>query len=56
MDIWGWCHDCARWFPCQDWFDPKVAQPCCPGCGSEPSAIENRAAGRRVLAQLDEVA
>lgn len=44
MEIWGHCADCDRWFPCTAWFDRDAPAPCCPRCGDEPWAIENRAA------------
>lgn len=47
MEIWGHCAHCDRWFPCVAWFDRSAPAPCCPRCGNEPWAIENRAA--RVL-------
>lgn len=46
MDIWALCGTCRRWFHCPTWFDRSQPQPRCQVCGSEPIAIENRAAGR----------
>lgn len=43
MEIWGHCSGCDRWFPCEGWFDREAPAPCCPMCGAEPHAIENRA-------------
>jgi hypothetical protein len=49
MEIWGLCRECQRWFYCAGWFDDDVPMPTCPACGSEPSAIENRAARRDIV-------
>ncbi|HWB71433.1 MAG TPA: hypothetical protein VG452_04380 [Egibacteraceae bacterium] len=49
-EIWGLCRACNRWFYCERWFDKTAPAPTCPGCGSDPSAIENRAAHQVVLA------
>ncbi len=43
MEIWGHCAHCDVWFPCLDWFDRSAPPPCCPFCGADPWAIENRA-------------
>lgn len=44
MEIWAYCASCGHWFYCPAWFDRTQPQPCCPACGAEPTAIENRAA------------
>lgn len=49
MEIWGHCAACDHWFACERWFDRHAPTPCCPLCGDEPHAIENRAALRPLV-------
>lgn len=46
MEIWGHCAACDHWFACERWFDRQAPPPCCPTCGADPHAIENRAVPR----------
>lgn len=56
VEIWGLCRRCDLWFYCEGWLDKSAPAPTCPGCGSDPSAIENRAAGRVLLGPVPLVA
>lgn len=43
LDLWGYCHDCDRWFAVVA-VDGHAAAAACPSCGLPARLLENRAA------------